>query len=138
MFPRRSSEARTFTRFCAVGGLGFAVDAGLLVLLTAGFGVGPISARVVSGSAAIVCTWAVHRTYTFRSNEADKLAELRRFATVTGAVAAINFAIYWIVLALVPATPPLLALAVASAIALGLNYLGSRVYAFRRPAAGGA
>jgi putative flippase GtrA len=130
--PRRSSEARTFARFCAVGGLGFAVDAGVLLVLTAGLGIGPIAARIASVAAAVTATWTVHRIYTFRSRDPGRFAEWRRFATVNGGGAAINFAVYWIVLALAPDVPPLLALASGSAVALGVNYLGSRVYAFRR------
>lgn len=137
MSPRRSSEAGTFARFCAVGAFGFAVDAGVLVVLTAGLGVGPILARAVSVAAAVTATWAVHRSFTFRSADPLRFAEWRRFATVNLAGAGINFAVYWCVLALVPAMAPLLALAAGSAVALGANYLGSRVYAFRRAAVHG-
>jgi putative flippase GtrA len=127
----KSFEAGTFARFCAVGGFGFAVDAGLLLVLNAGFGVDPIAARLVSVTTAVTATWIIHRNFTFRSNDPGRFAEWRRFATVNLAGAAINFAVYWCVLALAPTTPPLVALVAGSAVALAANYLGSRVYAFR-------
>jgi putative flippase GtrA len=134
--PHKSSETLTFVRFCTVGGFGFAVDAGVLAVLTMVFGIGPIAARVVSGTVSMLSTWAVHRSYTFRSRDPGRLAEGWRFATVTITGVAINFAVYWCVLTLVPGTPPLLALSAGSAVAMGANYLGSRVYAFRRATAG--
>lgn len=131
MSPRKSSETRTFVRFCTVGGFGFAVDAGVLAILTMVFGVGPIAARLVSGAVSMLSTWVIHRSYTFKSTDPGKLAEGSRFATVTIAGVVINFVVYWCVLTALPATPPLVALAAGSAVAMGVNYLGSRVYAFR-------
>lgn len=122
---------RTFARFCAVGGLGFGVDAGLLVVLTAGLAVDPLAARLISIAVAVTTTWAAHRHFTFLSRDPARLAEWRRFATVNLAGAALNYAVYWCVLAVVPGTAPLAALAAGSVVALGANYLGSRAYAFR-------
>lgn len=111
MSPRKSSETRTFVRFCTVGGFGFAVDAGVLAILTMVFGVGPIAARLVSGAVSMLSTWVIHRSYTFKSTDPGKLAEGSRFATVTIAGVVINFVVYWCVLTALPATPPLVALA---------------------------
>lgn len=127
----RSSEARTFARFCAVGGFGFAVDAGVLLALTALAGADPMIARLVSVSVAVTATWAIHRGFTFRSTDPGRLGEWGRFATVNLVGAAINVAVYGAVLAVAPETLPLVALAAGSAVALAANYLGSRVYAFR-------
>jgi putative flippase GtrA len=81
----------------------------------------------------MLSTWAVHRSYTFKSTDPARLAEGSRFATVTIGGVAINFLVYWGVLTAVPLTPPLVALAAGSAVAMGVNYLGSRVFAFRAP-----
>lgn len=132
MTPR--PHASTLPRFCAIGAFGFAVDATLLQLLIDLFAVPALAARLVSILVAVTTTWALHRPYTFRSADPDRLAEWSRFAAVNAIGAALNFAVFAAVLAVAPATPPLAALAAGSAIALAANYLGSRLFAFRAAA----
>lgn len=125
-----------FLRFCMIGALGFVVDAGTLFGLIERFGVAPLPARVVSILFAVTVTWALHRRWTFRSDDPERLAEWSRFLTVSLAGAALNYAIYAAVLLGVPGTPPLLALAMGSVLALAANYAGARLWAFRPGLAG--
>lgn len=127
-----SLRGRTeFARFCVIGALGFTIDAGVLALLVYGAGLGPFPARILSILAAVSITWGLHRAWTFRSTDPAKLAEWSRFVAVNGAGGGLNLLVYSLVLLAVPATPPLLALAFGSGAALGANYLGSRLWAFR-------
>ena len=135
MTPARSSlgqEGSAFLRFCAVGAIGFVVDGVVLQVLYAGFGWDPFAARAVSVLVAVTATWVLHRRYTFRSRDPRRLAEWSRFAAVNAAGAGVNVAAYTAVLLAVPATPPLAALAVGSALALIANYAGARLFAFSR------
>lgn len=134
MTRRGGDEAGRFARFCMVGGLGFVIDAAALLALTQGLGWGPIAARIASVLVALTATWAVHRRYTFASRDPGRIAEWSRFAAVNGIGAVINFAVYSAILVIASATPPLLALAAGSAVALGANYIGARSIAFRQPA----
>ncbi len=124
------------TRFAVVGGIGFVVDAGLTEALVA-LGVSPLAARVAAIAAAILTTYLLNRSLTFRSDRrgAAAVGEGGRYVAVALAVAAANYAIYAAIVLAVPGVRPLLAVAVASGIAMVLSYLGySRLVFARRQA----
>lgn len=125
------SEASGLARFCAVGALGFVIDAGLLIWFTAVWGLDPLLARVFSILLALTMTWAMHRNWTFGSSASPRLAEWGRFAAANIAGGVLNYAVYAAVLIALPAATPLMALAAGSAVALAVNYLASRLWAFR-------
>ena len=125
------SEATGFARFCGVGAIGFLIDAGLLVWFTQSLGLNPYLARVFSILLALTMTWAMHRNWTFRSGNSDRITEWSRFGAVNGAGGALNYSVYSAILLALPGTAPLLALAAGSAIALFANFLGARLWAFR-------
>ncbi len=118
-----------FAKFCAVGAWGFVVDAGMLLALIA-IGVSAVPARAISVIVAITATWIANRVWTFASSDKNLAMEWLRYMTTSAGGAAVNFSIYCTILLLVPQTPPVLALAIASAFALMVNYLGARFFAF--------
>lgn len=125
------AEASGFARFCGVGAIGFLIDAGLLLWFTHSFGLNPYLARILSILLALSMTWAMHRQWTFASQDTDRFAEWSRFAAVNGAGGALNYLVYSAILLALPGTAPLLALGIGSGIALFANFLGSRLWAFR-------
>ena len=131
-FGALKNEGAGFMRFCMVGALGFAADAGLLVLLMTHLGFGPITARIFSILFAVCVTWAANRVWTFRSRDSARVAEWSRYAMTSAAGASVNFMVYAALIETVPGILPVYALAVASAVALAVNYLGSRYFAFRQ------
>ncbi|GAB4231671.1 MAG: hypothetical protein Kow0032_14060 [Methyloligellaceae bacterium] len=124
-------EGAGFARFLLVGGMGFLIDAGLLALAVHGLGLDPFAARLVSILCAVTATWVMHRHWTFHSRDPRALAEWARYLGVNCAGAALNFALYALCLITVPAFPPLGAMALASAVALLVNFAGARFWAFR-------
>jgi putative flippase GtrA len=124
------ADLASFIRFCAVGAIGFAVDAGVLMALLALYPDALIGARLVSILVALTLTWALNRRHTFGSRDPKLIAEWSRFAGVNGLGAALNFATYSALLYAFPSMPPLAALAAGSALALAFNYLGSRRFVF--------
>lgn len=122
-----------FLRFGAVGAIGFVVDAGVLQGLVS-LGWGPIEARTVAIPVAVLATWILNRTFTFpEAQEGPALPSLARYFAVSLAGASVNFLIYTaLVLASgFLAAHPLLPLGIASCVALLVNYLGSKHFAFR-------
>jgi putative flippase GtrA len=118
----------SFLRFGMVGVIGFAVDAGVLALLLLA-GWDPVAARAVAIPVAVFATWALNRSFTFpEAQQGPALASLVRYAGVSATGAAVNFAVYTALVFL--AVPPLAALAVASIVAMAVNYLGSKHFAF--------
>lgn len=124
---------RQFVRFAGVGGIGFVVDGGILLLLV-DYGVNPFLARLVSFPFAAVATWWFNRMWTFRGK--GGYGTRREFTSylavqLTGAV--VNYGIYSLVLAMIGTT----LLATGTAFCLGsacgflLNFLGARQLVFR-------
>jgi putative flippase GtrA len=121
-----------FTRFLVVGGVGFIADAALLALLTAGLAVDPFLARIVSIGFALTVTWVLNRAMTFGPSGRHVAVEGARYGGVGIATSIVNLAVYAALLAAVPACPPLLALAVGSAVAMALSFVGYSRLVFDR------
>lgn len=123
-----------FLRFGLVGVVGFVVDAGVLQALVTLAGWGPIAARLVAVPTAVFATWLLNRTITFpESHGGPALRSLVRYAAVSAAGAGVNFCVYsaLVVSSASMAALPILPLAIASIVALVVNYLGSKHFAFR-------
>ena len=129
--PGAQHPLRHGLAFLLSGSLAFAVDAGVLKVLIAVFGLHPILARIVSLSLAHVTGWLSHRRFTFRLTTPPTFAELLRYLGVQSTVALINYGIFVLILVLWPAIDPLLALAVSSIIGMFFSYFGIRFGAFR-------
>ena len=125
-------SAQRLASFGLVGGIGFLVDAAMLALLLAATPMGPFSARLVAIGVALATTWQLNRRLTFAPSVRGLAAEGTRYGGVGLATAAINYAIYCIALWLVPALPPLVALAIASAAAMALSFAGYSKLVFDR------
>src|SRR5689334_16156167 len=57
-------------RFVIVGSLGFAIDAAILAALVHGADWSPFLARAIAMTTAVLCTWLIHRHWTFASGRA--------------------------------------------------------------------
>lgn len=127
----RTAGARHWGGFLASGGLAFAVDAGVLALLTRGLSLDPYSARVVAIASAIVVGWLAHRRLTFAMPTPPSLGEFLHYAALQWTSIAVNFALYAGLIALLPRLDPLAALVLASVVAMVVSYLGMRFGVFR-------
>ncbi len=130
----RTRASEELPRFLAIGAIGFVVDGGLLMALTGAAGLPVIGARLASFAVAVTVTWLLNRVYTFRHCASRRrLAEWRRYVAVNSVGAAINLGIFSALVLRFPwfEATPLAAFAVASAVALAFNFLGSRMFAFR-------
>jgi len=131
-------EAGRIARFLAVGGTGFLVDAAVLAVMTELLSVGALPGRTVSFSVAVLSTWLLNRRWSFRTREAPSWGEFLRYLTSQGTGLSVNLAVFVTLGAFAPdpASRPLVALAVASMVAMIVNYLGLRfvVFGLRRRA----
>ena len=112
--------------------IAIAATAALLVSLA---GWGPIEARAVSFPAAVLVTWWLNRSITFRGQDGGGLlASLGRYLAVSLLGTSVNFGIYSALVlgSQTLAAHPIIPFAIASGIALVFNYLGSKHFAFRR------
>lgn len=135
--PARRDGRTRFARFCLVGAVGFAVDAGLLVLILRTGVLGPVAARLISFGSAVLVTFALNRRWSFRSGPGDSrsfIGDLVAYLGVQGFGFLCNLTVYTAALAALPGpwSRPLPCLALASGAALIVNYLGSDLIVFRR------
>ncbi|MEM7097287.1 MAG: GtrA family protein [Pseudomonadota bacterium] len=119
------------SRFLQVGGIGFAIDAGLLWFLIYQLEMPPIVSRLISFLITICVTFILNATYTFVVD--IKAASMPRYVGVQVLGAGINFASYsWLVLQGPLNDSPLVALVVGSALAAIHNFLMMRRFVFRK------
>ena len=130
--PAKRVDLAQFARFAAVGGVGFCVDAGVLLMLVRTFRTDPIPSRLLSFAVAVVATYALNRVWAFRA-PVGFLRGLGLYIAVQGLGFLCNLSIYSALYLLVPPpwNAPLACLAVASALALVINYLGAKLIVFR-------
>ncbi|MEK9970825.1 MAG: GtrA family protein [Ferrovibrio sp.] len=122
-------------RFLVVGSIGFAVDGSILFVLNTFAGWSPLAARAVGFPVAVSVTWWLNRIWTFRDGPAQPMRkQYALYLAIQLAGLAINFAVF---AAIVQAPPfeswPILALAIASIIAMFVTYTLSRHVAFAAP-----
>jgi putative flippase GtrA len=126
-----------FLRFALVGATGFVIDR--LVLGSAiGLGLNAFTGRFVSFPVAVLCTWLLNRSFTFRRETGHHHPPLKQALIYTGvqlAGGALNVAAYDLTIWLVPALKAhlLIPLAIGSALGLCVTFAGSKRLAFPAP-----
>lgn len=129
-----------FFRFGLVGVAGFTVDATVLHLVHNLMGLSPFLARFISFPVAVLATWLLNRSFTFKKPTVHTpLREAMVYALVQGAGGVANLGIYNLALYLDPALGHalLIPLALGSAAGLCLTFVGSKYIAFKPAAASG-
>nr|WP_295466735.1 GtrA family protein [Mesorhizobium sp.] len=121
-----------FLRFLAIGTVGFVADAGMLWLMLASTPLGVYSARLVSIAFALLVTWLLNRLITFGPSSRPVAVEGARYGGVGIATSVINYLAYSAFLWAMPDTPVIVALVLASVVALAFSFLGYSRLVFDR------
>jgi putative flippase GtrA len=120
-------------RFGVVGGVGFLVDAGVLLAMLA-LGLGPYGGRVVSYVVAASATFALNRAWTFRAQpkNAAPVRQWALFLALNLIGFACNYGAYAALISTIPlvARYPVLGVAAGSLAGMTGNFLLSRRYVF--------
>ena len=118
------------TRFAAVGGAGFVIDASALTALVKLADMGLYSSRSISFLLAVSFAWYLNRVWTFKSAQNDRRSkEYMRYVTVQVIGALINLGIYVTCIEIIDgmAQYPVIPLAIGAAGALAFNFICSRI-----------
>ena len=127
------STAGQLWRFSLTGGIGFLVDASVLVFLQQNFALGPVPAQLGAFLCANVITWSINRRWAFHGHSTGNLAsEWLRYLLSGGASAvAINGIFALLVLFSVWfGKNPLFALAISSLCGAGTSFLAAKYWVF--------
>ncbi len=118
-------------RFLIVGSLGFLTDAGLLWLATKKLGLDPYSGRLLSFSAALLVTWLLNSTFTFKNNSKRSKRQFGAYIAVQVSSFGLNYAIYsaivWKGMAV-----PIVALIFASIVAMFYSFTAMNLWVFKQ------
>lgn len=122
-----------FLRFCAVGTVGFAVDAGVLETLTRLAGWNPYTTRVLSFLIAASVTWLLNRRFTFEVERQSHLSrEWLHYVSVNAMGGLVNYGVYALTVHEIVFVRSHLIVGVAAGSVAGLavNYTASRHLVF--------
>lgn len=130
---RRVPDLRQFGRFFAVGAIGFAVDAGVVLALSQA-GLNPLVARLLSFLVATLATYALNRRWTFGHSGGGWWRGWLTYVGATSLGAALNYAAFAIWIRAFGDEPAMIfaGTALGSAVGLVFNYTLSRRVVFRK------
>lgn len=131
-----ADDVRHYGGFVLAGGLAFLVDIGVLHALTDLADLSPLLARPFSILCAMVVSWWINRTVTFRVGRKPSVVEFLQFAAVVWFAQAVNYAVFAVLILQWPEMIPALAVAAACLVSMCISYMGYRYGVFRT--AGGA
>lgn len=89
-----NTKMRQIAQFAFAGGVGYLVDAGVLMLVNAA--AGPYWGRLISFAAAVITTWLINRSLTFRHRRRTTQIhqEFGLYALTTLGGGAVNLLVY--------------------------------------------
>jgi putative flippase GtrA len=125
---------KEFLKFSLVGGVAFASDAAVLQMMLNTFEIGPLIARIPSATVAIIITWLFNRSYTFSSTKNSEVVKsFLAHLSATSIGFSINIGLYTLLLIVFEYRNihPLVALSIASAIGLFINFLLAKYWVFK-------
>ena len=122
--------------FGIVGGVGFAVDAGVLTLLSSKMDVNVYLARLCSFTIAVFVTWMLNRKWVFKADvprTTTKTNEYLSYLSVQIVGALINLGIFSLAIFYFHGlkTYPVIPLAFGSAGGMFFNFIGAHVWVFK-------
>jgi putative flippase GtrA len=136
--PAQGRIAEQIPAFAAIGVIGYLVDATITYVGAKYLGLSPELARPPGFLVATIVNFSLNRSITFRRSRAPLLRAFFRYCGVAAVGLAVNYAVYSVCVVLAPrigigVTPAILPLfvAVGSAAAMVLTFVGFRFFAFR-------
>ena len=127
---RRPANWIQVAKFGVVGGSGYLINLGVYALLLKGFGVHYLAAATVSFVVAASWNYWWNRHWTFREQRGHFAYQGMRFFVVSGVVYCANLGVLTLLVSGGVGKIP--AQAIAIVIVMPLNFLGNKLWSFRR------
>lgn len=117
-------------KFCAVGVSGYAVNLAVYALLVHRAGLHYIPAAIGSFLVAVANNYTWNRVWTFRGTRGNVAYQGLRFLVVSGAALAANLVVLYVLVQV--GLGPIPAQAIAIVLVTPLNFVGNKLWSFRR------
>ena len=127
---RRSQNWTQLLKFCVVGASGYVVNLSVYALLVRGFDVQYLAAAVCSFVVAVANNYAWNRMWTFRGERGHFYYQGLRFLIVSWCALAANLLVLRGLVAL--DLDKVAAQAIAIVFVTPVNFLGNKLWSFRR------
>lgn len=125
----RSNWAQ-LAKFCVVGAAGYAVNLVVYTVLLRGAGLHYIPAAVGSFLVAVANNYTLNRVWTFRASRGHLGAQGLRFLVVSAVALLANLAVLHAMVTV--GMGEILAQAIAIVLVTPLNFIGNKLWSFRR------
>jgi len=120
--------------FGVSGVFGFLVDASILYLLSPF--IGPVAARVISFSAAVITTWIINRNITFNESKSGMpvWSEFLSYLSIMIVGGVVNYFVYLLLLFCnsFVSKYPVAGVAAGSLAGMGVNFVNARLLLYRK------
>ena len=132
----KSAATKKLLYFIFVGGIGFIIDGGLMILLSHVYSLDIYLSRLISFSIAVLATWVLNRTLVFKYDinpNISKRAEYGRYITVQIGGALTNLLVFTLILTTYPLMKeiPIIPFSIGALFGLVINFSGTRYWVFR-------
>jgi putative flippase GtrA len=126
--------SRQLLRFAVIGAVAFVVDASVLLVARDVVGLGLYLGRLCSFLIAATFTWALNRRFTFADEDTPRVSQWGRFLAANAVGGVVNYAVYAVLVTLVPVVSayPVLGVAAGSLAGLLFNFTASKKWVFRK------
>ena len=118
-------------KFCVVGAIGYAINVFGVYRPLIHAGVHYLLAATCSFLVAVTCNYVLNRLWTFRDRRAGVAAQGMRFFLVSGASLGANLLVLHVLITL--GAGKLGGQAIAIVLVTPLNFVGNKLWSFRRP-----
>lgn len=122
---------RQFVKFAIVGVISTLIDWGAFYLFNHFLGVFYLIAKILSFILAVINSYLWNRSWTFRSQNKDKIEEFGKFIVVSLVGLGINTLIFYLAAGRLHLTY-ILSLIIATAITLVWNFLANKSWVFKK------
>ncbi len=127
---RRRANWEQLARFCVVGAIGYVVNLTVYTLLLRGAGLHYTAAAIGSFVVAVTNNYVWNRLWTFRRSRGRVVAQGARFLVVSLLALGANLAVLGLLVAV--GLGEVLAQAVAIVLVTPVNFVGNKLWSFRR------
>ena len=127
---RRRANWQQLAQFCLVGATGYAVNLAVYTLLLRGAGVHYLAAAIVSFLVAVTNNYTWNRVWTFRRHRGPVVLQGARFLVVSTLALCANLLVLAVLVE--AGVGKVLAQAVAIVLVTPVNFVGNKLWSFRR------